>query len=828
MVVAMLRKKIYNNIGVILFSIAAVMVLVISIYTGTFVRFISSSLAETFNDRILSASINLSRIVRAEELAELKTPADMEKPLFHDIRERLKIFARENKVLYAYYFRVDEEAGHILYIVDNDDDPETVVNLGTGAEVIEEQEIYRVLREKRAFTTTPGEYVKEWPELSSAYAPVFDSRGQVTAIAGVDIRDTHLLTAQKQGLVFSDILLLSTIFIISTGFGSIIIFSKKESLLSQRIEQQELMARLAQSLTSAVDTSALINEALRLTGEFLGITRIVIGIAEENSTLSRAAYVWTSSDDITTSPTKEGLNDIINSFPKEKSPGDFIPSVYCNDVSRDRRYTAMALVGAKAFIMAPLYLDGKFWAVMTIEECLRTRKWTENDRQFVNTVSSIIAGESIRALREKERNIALEEAEKASQAKSYFLANMSHEMRTPMNAIIGMAAIGRAAPDIEKKEYSLEKIAEAGSHLLGVINDVLDMSKIEANKFEIDATVFSFEKMLRKTVDVINFKVEEKHQDFTLDIAEDVPARLYGDEQRLSQVIANLLSNAVKFTPDHGTITLKALVAQPDEGAAKDGEALTPVPPEDGTGQTAEEEYPIKVQVADTGIGISAEQQARLFSSFTQADSSTSRKFGGTGLGLAISRRIVEMMGGHIWVESEPGKGSVFSFVVPLKKGTPPAEETPAARTGEGEAGTEKPEEVTFEGFRILLAEDVEINREIVLALLEPTGVSVECAENGSMAVRIFNASPNAFDIIFMDIQMPEMDGYEATRAIRASPAPNATTIPIIAMTANVFKEDVEKCLQAGMNGHVGKPLDFDEVIGLLKTYLRRRPPFKP
>jgi signal transduction histidine kinase/CheY-like chemotaxis protein len=497
--------------------------------------------------------------------------------------------------------------------------------------------------------------------------------------------------------------------------------------------------------------------------------------------------------------------------------------------------------------MAPLYVDGKFWAVLAIEECSRARKWTENDRHFVNTVSSVIAGEAIRAQRERERNLALVAAEKASQAKSDFLANMSHEMRTPMNAIIGMAAIGMAAPNIEKKEYSLEKIAEAGSHLLGVINDVLDMSKIEANKFEIDPTVFNFEKMLRKTADVIGFKVEEKHQYFTLNIAGDVPARLCGDEQRLSQVITNLLSNAVKFTPDYGTITMEALVEQPEEGDAKAGApgALIPLQPGAGkteeTGKTAaavktmetagaaetteegEEYHRIKVRVADTGIGISAEQQIRLFSSFTQADSSTSRKFGGTGLGLAISKRIVEMMGGRIWVESEPGKGSVFSFVVPLKKGTAPAEETTAARAGTtGQAGTEQPEEPTFEGFRILLAEDVEINREIVLALLEPTGVSVECAENGNRAVRIFNASPGAFDFIFMDIQMPEMDGYEATRAIRASSAPNAATIPIIAMTANVFKEDVEKCLEAGMNGHVGKPLDFDEVMDLLKTYLRR------
>jgi signal transduction histidine kinase len=466
----------------------------------------------------------------------------------------------------------------------------------------------------------------------------------------------------------------------------------------------------------------------------------------------------------------------------------------------------MALVGVKSFIMAPLYVDGEFWAVLTVEECIKARHWTESDRQLINTVSSVIAGEAIRALREKERNAALEESERASQAKTDFLANMSHEMRTPMNAIIGMTAIGKAASDIEKKGYCLEKIAEASTHLLGVINDVLDMSKIEANKFDLDLTDFNFEKMLRKTADVINFKVEEKHQTFTLDLAPGIPYSLFGDEQRLSQVITNLLSNAVKFTPEQGSITLCASL---DEAVAAG-------------------EYALRVRVTDTGIGISPEQQTRLFSTFTQADSSTSRKYGGTGLGLAISKRIVEMMGGHIWVESEPGKGSSFVFVVSLKKGSLPAEEIPSGGTAASSAampsdspGGEAAGD-NFAGFRILLAEDVEINREIVLALLEPTSISIECAENGAMAVRIFNASPNAFDMIFMDIQMPEMDGYEATRVIRASGAANAKNIPIIAMTANVFKEDVERCMEAGMNAHVGKPLDFEEVLGLLRTYLRK------
>jgi signal transduction histidine kinase/AmiR/NasT family two-component response regulator len=815
MTAANLRKKIYNNIGVILFSVAAVIVLVISGYTGAFIHSISSHLGEVFTDHLLAAGGALSRRISLAELEELKSPADMEKPLFQEIRGRLKEFAQENQVLYAYYLRADAEAGLIYYIVDNDDDPQTIVHLGSDPEPIEEEELYRVLREKRAFVTLPGNYVADWPELISAYAPILDSAGNVAAIAGVDISDVQLISIQKNGMVYSNILFLATAFIITAGFSSIVIMGRKETLLSRRVEQQELMSRLAQGLITSPDTSSLINEALRITGEFLGVSRMVIAVAEENSSLSRALYQWVSPGGVLTSPTQEGFNGIINSFPKEKPPG-FVPSIYCSDVSRDSRYAPMSAIGVRAFIIAPLYVDRKFWAVLTIEECLRNRIWTENDRQLVNAVSSIIAGEAIRDLREKERNAALEEAKQASQAKGDFLANMSHEMRTPMNAIIGMAAIGKAAPGIEKKEYSLEKIAEAGSHLLELINAVLDMSKIEANKFEFDPTDFDFEQMIRNTVNVINFKVEEKHQRFVVKIDKGIPRSLYGDEQRLSQVIANLLSNAVKFTPDQGSVSLEAF---PEEAEGLDG------------GKAEREILQIRVRVADTGIGISPEQQKKLFSSFTQADSSTSRKYGGTGLGLAISRRIVEMMGGRIWVESEPGKGSVFSFTIPLGRGM--ALPLPAAGVGP------EPEKDNFAGFRILLAEDVEINREIVLALLEPTGISIECAENGSAAVRIFNASPGAFDMIFMDIQMPEMDGYEATRAIRALEKERRKTalefpqetskalpkgIPIIAMTANVFKKDIESCFEAGMNGHIGKPFDFDELLGLLRRYLRRQP----
>ena len=532
-------------------------------------------------------------------------------------------------------------------------------------------------------------------------------------------------------------------------------------------------------------------------------------------------------------------------------------------------------------------------------------------------------------------------AEAATQAKSNFLANMSHEIRTPLNAIIGMTNIGKAAADIERKDYCFAKIVDASNHLLGVINDILDMSKIEANKFELSSAEFNFEKMLQRVVNVISFRLDEKQQKFFVFIDQEIPANLIGDDQRLAQVITNLLGNAVKFTPNKGSISLSTRLLEEKNDVCT-----------------------IQMEVADTGIGISPEQQDRLFNSFQQAESSTTRKFGGTGLGLVISKNIVEMMGGKIWFTSEFGRGSTFSFTFMVRLGKDRKTKLKhehlssdikkdeirvlvvdddvniltyvegilhgfgvkchTALSGEdalqlvekngaynicfidwkmpgidgieltkrlravGSSGinnnnnsaqnkdvmmimvsaaewsviedeakrvgidkflskplfpstvlnvvyeyfgvSQKQTEVKeaeisadFSGYYILLAEDVEINREIILTLLEPTKLKIDCAVNGAEAVRMFLAAPKKYDMIFMDLQMPEVDGYEATRLIRQSGAPQGDKIPIIAMTANVFKEDVDRCFEAGMNNHLGKPLDFGEVLDVLHMYLRKR-----
>jgi CheY-like chemotaxis protein/two-component sensor histidine kinase len=486
-----------------------------------------------------------------------------------------------------------------------------------------------------------------------------------------------------------------------------------------------------------------------------------------------------------------------------------------------------------------------------------------------------------------------------------------------MNAIIGMATIGAKEPNLEGKDYAINKISEASTHLLGVINDILDMSKIEANKFNLTTAEFEFEQMIRSIVDIISFRLDEKKQKLTVNIDSTIPTFLIGDDQRISQVIVNLLTNAVKFSPEKGIIHLEAELKEEKDGICT-----------------------VLVSVSDNGIGISKEQQERLFTAFEQAESSTTRKYGGTGLGLVISKSIVEAMGGTIWIDSELDKGAKFSFTANFERGKDAAhiakEELSNKRllvvnesadildlfkdatnqlgvncdmvTSPKEAlstidrngsydlyfvdldmlemnGIEfakilnqrgdnntvviittvrgwaevqdaaikigvtrfitKPLFISsiidcidecigdcansnkcnptrdFSGHHILLAEDVDINREIVLSLLAPSNLEVDCAENGQKAVEMFLANPDKYDLILMDIQMPEMDGYEATRTIRESDVPRAKEIQIIAMTANVFKEDVEKCLEAGMNGHVGKPIDFDVVMSILEKNIK-------
>ncbi|MCL2126539.1 MAG: response regulator [Oscillospiraceae bacterium] len=528
----------------------------------------------------------------------------------------------------------------------------------------------------------------------------------------------------------------------------------------------------------------------------------------------------------------------------------------------------------------------------------------------------------------KELISALNEAKNASLAKGSFLANMSHEIRTPMNAIIGMAQVAAKTEDVKKLKYCMSMVENSSTHLLSIINDILDMSKIEAGKLDMDNAPFNMQDVLIRISNLFAEKIEFKNIRFNIILGENMRRNYIGDELRLSQVIVNLLSNAVKFTPEDGKIEL--MVNEIEKEANY---------------------HVLRFSVSDTGIGMTEEQIGKLFNAFTQAESSTTSKYGGTGLGLAISKSIVEKMNGTIWVESEPGNGSTFFFEVQLERSGKPESKIPAKtlskdvkvlvidedisetdyltviinsfgisadvafsfdeainlikaaetarkpydvilmdytfidgdsierlksssdvsnishiiimssflhwnKVGEKlkkigidkyiakpmfpsslldtinvttggtvmNAGSDAgavAESPDFSDISILLAEDIEINQEIFISLLEETQATIDVAESGKVAVEKFKQNPDTYDIIIMDVQMPEMDGYEATRTIRDMKFDKAKTIPIIAMTANAFKEDIDRCIACGMDDHLAKPIDMNAVIEKISHYCK-------
>jgi len=394
----------------------------------------------------------------------------------------------------------------------------------------------------------------------------------------------------------------------------------------------------------------------------------------------------------------------------------------------------------------------------------------------------------------EQKNVALQLAvqreTKANLAKREFLFNMSHDIRTPMNAIIGFTALAQThIDDRGQVEDYLKKISVSSQHLLSLINDVLDMSRIESGKVTLEAKPVHLPELVHELRDIIQAVVSKKDLSLTLDTVGVENEDIIADPLRLEQILINVLANAVKFTPDGGQISL--WIVQKDTAPAG----------------YADFEFHIK----DNGIGMSEEFQKHIFEQFARERTSTVSKIQGTGLGMAITKNLVDMMGGRITVKSEQGKGSEFTISLRFPIGEAKTEQTPPAAKASA-----------FTGKKLLVVEDNELNLEIASTLLKEAGFEVDTAENGKVAVeKVEAASADRYDLILMDIQMPEMDGYEATRRIRALPDTKKAALPIVAMTANAFEDDRKNALRAGMNGHIAKPLDIQKLFQVLSELLK-------
>ena len=779
------------------------------------------------NERMLDI-VNTAAAMLDGDVLERLTAGDKDTPEYQEVLTTLRRFLDNIELDYIYYVR-DMGDGSFTFGID----PDPVSPGEFGSPVVYTDALHKASLGTPSVDETP--YEDTWGRFYSAFSPVFNSGGRVAAIVTADFNADwyeaqigQIQTTVITGCILFLVLSLILAFLLAEQYGRQM-DSVRKSLgeLSKDLDSlTEDYAGKSGSTEAAGPSDPDEGDIKALEKHVSELRKNLRDYISHASTQANSMITAMASDYRCVYYANLDTDDAVcyrgDPHDPEQTPvGEHFPYLARLTWYAENCVTEMYREGFLTFvnpdnvrsrlatepIIAYRYLakrEGREYYEMI--RMAGVRRAEDRDDHIVHAVGFGLTEIDAEMRESMAKNEALAEAltvaEDASRAKTAFLSNMSHEIRTPMNAIIGLdtLALHDAGLSEQTRDY-LEKIGASARHLLGLINDILDMSRIESGRVILHKEEFSLGAVLEEINTMVMSQCSDKGLHYECRVLSEMDDWYVGDATKLKEVLINILSNAIKFTEAPGSVTMTVR-------------------------RTAqfEDQSTLCFRVQDTGIGMDQDFLPKIFDPFSQEDGSTKNKYGSTGLGMAITKNIVEMMNGTISVESEKGVGTAFTVFVTLKN-SEHEEVAPAAAPGQETASASGGDEQrpTLAGRRILLAEDIEINAEIMMDVLSMEEIEADHAENGRVAVEMFSAStPGSYSAILMDIRMPEMDGLEAAAAIRALDRPDAKKIPIIALTANAFDEDVQRSLQAGMNAHLSKPVEPDHLYRTLEDLIEK------